>query len=234
MTVRHMLRVCAPMLAIGLLFVSVSSVATRAEERAVKIGAAYALLDRPEKPKGSIILLPGGDGHLGIKPDGTIQSLKGNQLVRTRGAYVSRNLATLTVDRDVEVAAAIAYMAKIARPVVLVATSRGSLKVPAALSAKPDAVVLTASFLGKVRAEIGGPAALPRTLVVHHRKDACHHTPPSAVEPFARWGGAKVTVAWFDGGNDTGDPCQARSYHGFNGLDADVVDTIASFALAVR
>jgi hypothetical protein len=150
-----------------------------------------------------------------VRPDGTFSSLGGNQLVRTR---------------NVSVSAAIAYMRNVARPVVVVATSRGSLRVPGGLGGKPDGVVLTAAFLNDVRSQIGSPGALPPTLVVHHRQDGCHHTPPSAVEPFKAWGGSRVTVAWMDGGTDLGNPCQARAYHGFNGLDGRVVSTVAQFA----
>jgi hypothetical protein len=51
-------------------------------------------------------------------------------------------------------------------------------------------------------------------------------TSPSGVQPFKAWGGAKVTVEWMEGGTDVGDPCQAKRYHGFNGLDGRVVATI--------
>jgi hypothetical protein len=37
-----------------------------------------------------------------------------------------------------------------------------------------------------------------------------------------------------EGGIDDGDPCEAHSHHGFNGLDNLVVDAVAKFALALR
>jgi hypothetical protein len=204
--------------------------AARADQ-AVQVGGAYALLNTPAGgAKASAILIPGGDGVMGIKPDGTFATLKGNQLVRTRKAYLGQGVATLTIDAGVDVAAAVAYMRKVASPVAIVATSRGSLRIAGALSAKPDAVVLTAAFLNDVRGAVGSPARLPRTLVVHHRQDGCKKTPPSAVEPFKAWGGAKVTVAWKTGGTESGNPCEARGHHGFNGLDGEVVSTVANFA----
>ncbi len=204
-------------------------------EEAVKIGNAYALLNKPTAPsKGSIILIPGGDGVLGVQPNGTFSSLAGNQLVRTRKNYANVGLASLTLDKGVGVAAAIAYMRTIASPVVVVATSRGSLRVPSALAAKPDALVLTAAFLADVKAQVGSATTLPRTLVIHHKQDGCQHTPPSAVEPFKSWGGAKVTVEWLDGGSNSGNVCQARAYHGFNGLDGRVVELVARFAVVGR
>lgn len=212
--------------------VAVAASSPASAEQAVQIGSAYALLSRPASPAGSVILIPGGDGQLGVQPDGTFTSLRGNQLVRTRAQYVSHGLATLTIDRGIDVAAAVSYMAKIAKPVVVVATSRGSLRVAESLSARPAGIVLTSSFLDDVRSEVGSPAALPPTLVVHHRQDGCNKTPPSAVSPFASWGGGKVTVKWLDGGTSVGDPCGPRAHHGFNGLDGAVVSTVASFAKA--
>lgn len=50
-----------------------------------------------------------------------------------------------------------------------------------------------------------------------------------------RWGGAtQKVVAWLDRGTDTGDPCQARGYHGFAGQDGRVVGLVAGFAKGVK
>ena len=186
--------------------------------------------------RGSVVLIPGGDGIMGVRPDGTFSSLRGNQLVRSRAAYAGHGLSVLTVDRDANLAAAVEYMRKIAQPVALVGTSRGTQRAAAAIAAgaKPNAVVLTAGFLDDVRSTVGSPAALPRTLVVHHRQDQCRVTPPGAVEPFRQWGGAKVAVAWLDGGPGGTPYCQARSFHGFQGLDGQVVSTVARFVLSGR
>jgi hypothetical protein len=203
-------------------------------DQAVSVGGALALLNKPGSARAAVILIPGGDGVLNVQQDGTFTNLGGNQLVRTRKAYLAQGIATLTIDRGVDVAAAVNYMRGISRSVVVVATSRGSLRVAAALAARPNGIVLTAAFLDNVRSSVGSPAALPPTLIVHHRQDGCRHTPPGAVEPFKAWGGARVRVAWMDGGVNVGDPCQARAYHGFNGLDGKVVATVAQFAASLR
>ena len=205
-----------------------------AAEEAVPVGGALALLNKPSAPRAAVVLIPGGDGVLGVRSDGTFASLRGNQLVRTRKAYARHGIATLTVDRGVDVAAAVRFMRGHARTVAVAGTSRGTLRVPGALAAKPDGIVLTAGFLDDVRSAIGSPAALPRTLIVHHRRDGCRYTPATAVEPFKAWGGAKVRVVWMDGGSNTGNPCRARAYHGFNGLDGNVVSAIARFAASAR
>lgn len=206
--------------------------ATHAEE-AVNVGGGLALLNKPATATGSVILIPGGDGNLEIEPSGAFSKLKGNQLVRTRQDYLKHGLATLTVDISVDVAQAVTYMRTVASPVVIVATSRGSLRVPAALKAKPDGIVLTSAFLAEVQSKTNA-AALPRTLVVHHRQDGCHHTPPSAVAPFIAWSRGKATAHWMEGGTDTGNPCQAKGFHGFAGLDASVVATVAGFVQSSR
>ena len=40
-------------------------------------------------PRGALVLLAGGDGSLDMAADGSIRALGGNQLVRTRTAYVA-------------------------------------------------------------------------------------------------------------------------------------------------
>jgi hypothetical protein len=208
--------------------------ATPASDQAVNIGGALALLNQPESPKAGLILVPGGNGRLGIRRDGSFSRLGGNQLVRTRKDYLKYGIATLTVDWNVSIPAAVAYMQKFTASVVLVATSRGSLRVPAGLAAKPDGIVLTAALLSEFSGLVGSSTSLPHTLVVHHRQDGCKVTPPAAVERFEAWGSGKVTVVWITGGIDSGDPCRAHSYHGFNGRDDLVVSTIAQYANSRR
>lgn len=202
---------------------------------AVQLSGGYGLLNAPRAPRASVVLIPGGNGYLNIRPDGGFSSLGGNQLVRTRKVYASAGVASLVVDGGVSIASAVTYLrTRFNRPVTVVATSRGSLRIASALSARPSGVAITAGFLDQVQGKVGSPANLPPTLVVHHRRDGCRLTPPSAVEPFKAWGGARVRVAWFDGGSDQGNPCQARGYHGFAGLDGRVVGTVAAFAKRVR
>jgi hypothetical protein len=210
-----------------------------AAEQAVTISAGElgrALLNKPASPRASVILVPGGDGVMSIKPDGSFSRLRGNQLVRSRAGYAAHGLAVLTIDRDVNIGAAVQYMRKVAAPVVVVGTSRGTLRAAHAIAsgAKPSAVVLTSGFLDQIPGIVGSPGRLPKTLIVHHRKDQCRFTQPGFVEPFKQWGGAKVTVTWLDGGPGGTPFCQARSYHGFQGLDGQVVGAVSRFALSSR
>jgi hypothetical protein len=209
----------------------------RADET-VSIGASSAVLLRPSAPRASVILMPGGDGYIAAGPGGMIGKLKGNQLVRTRNAYLAQGLAVLVVDADVNLARAVDYMAAIKRPVTIIATSKGTLRAAQGIAggAKPDALVLTSGFLTdgsgsrhNVANILESPRLLPRTLVIAHRRDACRFTLPAGVDPFIRWAGGKASVKWIDGGVNSGEPCQAGGYHGFNGLDGEVVSIAAGF-----
>jgi hypothetical protein len=205
----------------------------------VSVDGVYAALLMPSsgKASGAIVLLAGGDGQIGVGADGSI-ARQGNQLVRTRKAYAARGFAVLVPEGNVNVAAAVKFMAKYG-PVTLVGTSRGTQRAARGIAAgaRPARLVLTSGFLSdasgdgdNVMAILGSPAALPPTLVVHHRQDGCRVTKPEGVAPFAAWGRGKVRVTWLDGGVSSGSPCEARSHHGFNGIDGQVVSAVAGFA----
>ena len=148
-------------------------------DETVSVGGSRAVLIKPGAPRGSVILLPGGDGAIRAADNGDIQGLRGNQLVRTRHAYAARGLAVLVADAGTDLKSAVDYMAAIKRPVIVVGTSRGTLRAAEGIArgARPDALVLTSGFLSadsgsgsNVMSILGSPAALPRTLVIHHRE----------------------------------------------------------------
>lgn len=224
----------AILVSIGIL----SSIGPAGADETVSIGGSQAVLLRPAAPKASVILMAGGDGYIAASPGGTIGHLKNNQLVRTRAAYQAHGLAVLVVDADVNLAAAVDYMAKIKRPVTVIGTSRGTLRAAQGIArgARPDALVLTSGFLTdesggreNVANILGSPGRLPRTLVIHHRQDGCKFTLPAGVAPFIKWAGGKARVVWLDGGSNVGNPCQAQAHHGFNGIDGRVVSLAAGF-----
>jgi hypothetical protein len=209
-------------------------------QETVSIGDAKAVLLRPTVPEASVILMPGGEGHIGAGDNGTITKGLKNQLVRTRMSYVDRGLAVLIVDANVDLSRAVKYMAESKRPVTVIATSRGTLRAATGIAtgARPDALVLTSGFLTNesggrenVANILGSPKELPPTLVIHHRHDGCHWTLPAGVGPFIHWAAGRARVEWLDGGANFGDPCEALAYHGFNGLDDRVVSLAASFSL---
>jgi hypothetical protein len=231
----NMRRLTPPLAIAALLFLSCGPAAA---DETVTIGGSHAILIKPAAPRGSVILLPGGDGAIHADDHGGIHGLKFNQLVRTRAAYAARGLAVLVADVDTDLKAAVDYMAAIKRPVTVIGTSRGTQRAAEGIArgARPDALVLTSGFLSpdsgssrNVMSILGSPSALPPTLVIHHRQDGCKFTQPAGVEPFLKWSAGKARVEWLSGGADSGDPCQARGHHGFNGLDGQVVGLAAGF-----
>jgi len=225
------------LLLLSILFAAIVGTPASADET-VTVGAARAVLIKPKAPHGSVILLPGGDGAIRAGDNGDINGLRGNQLVRTRHAYAARGLAVLVADAGTDLKSAVDYMAAIKRPVTVVGTSRGTLRAAEGIArgARPDALVLTSGFLSpdsgsgsNVMSILGSPAALPRTLVIHHRQDGCRATMPAGVDPFIKWSGGRARVSWVTGGVEEGDPCQARGHHGFAGVDGQVVALAAGF-----
>lgn len=207
-------------------------------DETVNVGGSRAVLIKSGSPRASIILLPGGDGAIRAGDHGDIHGLQGNQLVRTRHAYAARGLAVLVADAGTDLKSAVDYMAAIKRPVIVVGTSRGTLRAAEGIArgARPDALVLTSGFLSadsgsgsNVMSILGSPAALPHTLVIHHRQDSCRATLPAGVDPFIKWSAGRARVSWLTGGVEQGDPCQAGGHHGFAGLDGQVVALAASF-----
>ena len=207
------------------------------EQTTVSVGGVQAALLTPPHPHGALVLLAGGDGNIGVGADGSI-AREGNQLVRTRAAYAARGFAVLVPDCCVDVAAAVDYMGRYGK-VTLVATSRGTQRAARGLAAgaRPARLVLTSGLLSdasgnrdNVIAILGPPTALPPTLIVHHRHDECRETLPDGVAPFLAWAGGRARVVWLDGGDSEGDPCEAHAYHGFNGIDGQVVGVVSGFA----
>ena len=214
----------------------------------VQAGGVRAALIKPANPVGSIILLAGGDGRIGVGEGGSI-ARQGNQLVRTRMAYARKGFAVLVPDRGYELAPLVELMKTIKRPVTVVGTSRGTQWAAEGIAAgaRPDKLVLTSGFLseastgqppGELRRRgegnaitiLGSPSLLPPTLVVHHRQDKCWLTSPMGVAPFLAWAKGRAKAAWLDGGEEVGEPCEAKGHHGFAGIDPKVVETVAAFA----
>jgi hypothetical protein len=219
------------------LLVAIPASAAGVEVSGVSVGGVNAALLKPSRPHGAIVLMAGGDGYIGVGTDGSIQRT-GNQLVRTREAYAARGFAVLVPEGNVDVAAAVQMMTQYGK-VTLVGTSRGTLRAASGIAAgaRPNRLVLTSGFLTNesgsnenVANILGSPAALPPTLVIHHRHDECDKTSPSGVAPFVAWAAGKARVVWLDGGISEGRACEAEAHHGFNGIDGSVVAAVAAFA----
>jgi dienelactone hydrolase len=146
-------------------------------------------------------------------------------------------------DHAADVKAVIAWLKQRSpAPVWLVGTSRGTqsaayVATQLAGEGGPDGLVLTATILTDPR---GRPVpdmpveklTIP-VLVVHHEQDACRVTLPADLPRLTQKLSShpRTELVTFRGGIDEGDPCEARAYHGFNGLEAEVVQKIAAWML---
>jgi pimeloyl-ACP methyl ester carboxylesterase len=150
--------------------------------------------------------------------------------------------------RDIEAVAA--HLKKQADvPVWLVGTSMGTFSAAGgAIGAKNvSGLVLTSTITRSdpdwkiARSHRDGVAsmALPQiavpALIVSHRKDGCKFTPAADASKLKDrlTKAGKVEIELLDGGAaPVSDPCEAKSQHGFFGIEARAVDTIARFIKA--
>lgn len=143
-----------------------------------------------------------------------------------------------------DVQAAIAWVRQqAALPVWLVGTSRGTQSVAAvatrlAKADGPDGLVLTATILTDPKAPSVPAMALEKlsipVLVAHHELDGCSHCAfsemPNLMQKLAAL--PRKQLLSFRDGISRGDPCEAMAYHGFNGIEAEVVGRIGAWILA--
>ena len=220
------------------LTISIAESNSQPQSTTVSVCGVNAVLIKPSKPIGSLILLAGGDGRIGVEGNGNI-TREGNQLVRTRMNYAQKGFAVLVPDYGYNLSELVEYMRGIQKPVTVVGTSRGTQRAARGISkgARPDKLVLTSGFLSNASGDsenviniLENPTLLPPTLVIHHRSDHCKHTLPDGVQDFVTWSKGKSKNVWLDGGEEVGNPCEAQSYHGFRGIDQKVVDLVSRFS----
>lgn len=148
-----------------------------------------------------------------------------------------------TAEHVADIKAVIAWVRGQAKiPVWLIGTSRGTQSaayIATALTSEEGAngLVLTSTILAddKSRAVPAMPLGslhIP-VLVVHHEQDGCKHCAFSEISALMEKlaGSPKIQLISLKGGENRGDPCEAFSYHGFNGLEHEVVSQIASWIL---
>ena len=148
-----------------------------------------------------------------------------------------------TPEHAADIKAVIAWLRGQAKvPVWLVGTSRGTqsaayVAIELAGPDGPDGVVLSSTILtdNKGRPVLAMPLAKLRipVLVVHHEQDGCDlcrfSDIPALIDKLSN--SPRKQVLAFKGGQNRGDPCEAFAYHGFNGLERDVVGQTATWIL---
>lgn len=144
----------------------------------------------------------------------------------------------------VDVGAVITWARQHAKiPVWLIGTSRGTQSaafVTTELAAVqgPDGLVLTSTVLSDDKGRAVPAMALDKlripVLVVHHEYDGCRlcsfREIPALMNKLSE--APRKQLLSFTGGEDRGDPCEAAGYHGFNGIEREVVVQIAQWILA--
>jgi dienelactone hydrolase len=150
-----------------------------------------------------------------------------------------------TDDHVTDVKAVIAWLRQQAKiPVWLIGTSRGTQSAAHVATSLPvteggpDGIVLTATVVNDSRSRDVTRMALDRiripVLVAHHREDSCrvclYSDVPRLMEKLTT--PPRKELITFDGGISVGDPCEARAYHGFNGIEKEVVQRIAAWITA--
>jgi hypothetical protein len=72
-------------------------------------------------------------------------------------------------------------------------------------------------------------------LVVHHQQDNCGFCQYADLPQLTARLKTPYKVLTYEGGKSTGDPCEAFAYHGYNGIEVQVVQDITSWIrLALR
>ncbi len=146
-----------------------------------------------------------------------------------------------------DIGAVAAYLKKQAGiPVWLVGTSMGTFSAAGGAIATTgiDGLVLTSTItrampewkIAQSHRDGVASMALPKivvpTLIVSHRKDACKITPAADAPKLSKrlTKASKVEIALLDGGDPPqSEPCQAKSQHGYFGVEAQAVNAIAKF-----
>jgi dienelactone hydrolase len=253
---------------------SVSSASAFAQaEQVVEIASRgqkiRAILIKPEKPIGGVVLTAGGHGVLSIDPSGKIGWGAGNHVIRTRASYAAAGYAVLVPDaapdlrgdgngvknyrwsdqHATDIGAAVKYLRTITKPVYLIGTSRGALTVSNAGAkltgeAAPDALVISSGMIAhfddkhpSAERSVGNLGRIKQPVfILYHEKDGCSYTSATSA-PKAKAlmsGSRKADVQIITGpGQGEGDPCEAKSPHGFFGQDAQAVKAVTDWLAAL-
>jgi len=197
-----------------------------------------AILMPNTKPAGSIILIPGGSTEQTISETGRPGS-GGNFVMRVRDRFVAAGFAVAYVENPLNLAAPIAMMRRIARPVVIVATSTGTIvAVDNALKLDkdgPDGVVLSSTVTTPNQYFSHGVTPFDVSqlhvpaLFVHNTNDRCKASPLEAAQQAAS---GNKNVDFVEVTSDLvpgADQCEPFSPHGFVGIERSVVERILNW-----
>lgn len=195
----------------------------------------YILTSQPGQPRYAVILMPGGRGILNPRMEGgkLAMDLGGNFLIRSRGLFADGSFVAASTDATTSPGRILAIVQDLQRrygplQVYVIGTSR-STESTMALSGPLDGQVagfVHTSSMSAI-ANLDPRRYRSRHLIVYHRNDACRVTQPSASAASGKSFGTETIE--MTGGTSTGDDCQARAYHGYNGIERETVDRIKAW-----
>jgi pimeloyl-ACP methyl ester carboxylesterase len=218
-------------------------------------GQQRALYARPKTQRGTLVMLPGGAGDVGIDDDGDLAHGK-NFVVRTRDLWLAHGYAVLIPDavdgENMRGQRSTADYAQIVRdlvgfvhkdaagPIFLLGTSQGSIAAMngAAHLSKDElaGVVLTESVSRKSKSGETVFDASPDhvtvpALIVANRDSACRVAPADDAPRIAAamTSAPEVKILYVQGGVTRGRDCGSESPHGYFGIERTVVDGIAGW-----
>lgn len=211
------------------------------------------LVETTAQPKAAVILFAGGNGGV-VFASNEVSTFRANFLLRARPEFLKQGLVVVTFgapsdkgppkylddnfrtskEHAEDIRAVVAVIrSRFAVPVWLVGTSRGTLSAAAAgiqLGSSIDGVVLTSTMADVIDLPIER-FEVP-VLMVHHERDACRETfLREARSTAARLKAPRKELIVVGGGTSEGNPCQAMAYHGFNGIEGEVAQRIATWIL---
>ncbi len=208
----------------------------------------------PPGARGTIVMLPGGSGQIGLERDGRFRH-GANFVVRTRDLWLGHGYAVVIADaiddptlRGVRASPRYAAVmnglvafahAHVPGPIFLLGTSQGSIAAMNGAAHAPAGtlagIVLTesVSVLGGSRETVF--SADPRlvrvpVLIVANRDDRCRVAPPDAAPHIAAALGNSpdVRVLKVSGGLKGAErQCDSLTPHGYYGIETKVVDAIS-------
>ncbi len=175
----------------------------------------------PAQAQTLAILMPGAGG-----------AVPGDFLMRNQARIEGAGIQTLVTTSSSQAASVSQAETAKGRKVVIVGMSLGATHVASALAAgaKVRGAVLVSGVYEQAKANLGSPALLPTTLMIHHAADGCPMTSPDIARNFQQWAGGKATIRWINtrGGEDPR-PCGPRGAHEFFMQDGPAVSAIVSF-----
>lgn len=191
-------------------------------------------MERPDVTpvKGTVLLVPGGSTLLSLGPKGETRSP--NFVIRTRAMLLAAGFAIAYMDNPSDLRQPIQRLAAIAKPVVILSTSRGTI-VAASNAARlgsegPDLLVLTSPVTagGDSLAHVDLRSIAIPSLVVTNDNDTCRVSPPDGAVALAERLGS-ATILHFSSSQLTGNVCEPLSPHGYLGIEVDVLRQIINW-----